>query len=164
MRGQGPLALCQGLSAGRWQSADFTKGGSDGKESACIVGDLGSAPGLGRSPGEGNGDPLQYSCLESSVDRGAWQATVHGVLKSQSHRTTVPFPELQSLSALPVCPRPETRQKGSPGVIIFVFPYICSSGKKKKKENHCNLCKIKGWYKNAQHLPSLRFQPIKLYY
>ena len=47
-------------------------GGSDGKESACNVGDLGSIPGLGRSPGEGNGNPLQYSCLENSVDRGAW--------------------------------------------------------------------------------------------
>ena len=46
------------------------------------VGDLGSIPGLGRSPGEGNGNPLQYSCLEISMDRGAWQATVHGVAKS----------------------------------------------------------------------------------
>ena len=57
-------------------------GGSDSKESACNVGDLGSIPGLGRSSGEGNGNPLQYSCLEKSVDRGAWQATVHGVSKS----------------------------------------------------------------------------------
>ena len=47
--------------------------------SACSVGDLGSIPGLGRSPGEGNGNPLQYSCLENPMDRGAWQATVHGV-------------------------------------------------------------------------------------
>ena len=51
----------------------------DGKESACSVGDLGSIPGLGRPPREGNGNPLQYSCLENLVDRGAWQATVHGV-------------------------------------------------------------------------------------
>ena len=57
-------------------------GGSDGKESACIVGDLGSNPGLGRSPGEGNGNPLQYSCLESPVDSRAWLAAVHGVTKS----------------------------------------------------------------------------------
>ena len=57
-------------------------GGSDGKESACNAGDLGSIPGLGRSPGEGNGNPLQYSSLENSMDRGAWQATVHGVTKS----------------------------------------------------------------------------------
>ena len=47
-------------------------GGSDGKASACNAGDPGSIPGLGRSPGEGNGDPLQYSCLENSMDRGAW--------------------------------------------------------------------------------------------
>ena len=57
-------------------------GGSDGKESACNEGDPGSIPGLGRSPGEGNGYPLQYSCLENSMDRGAWWATVHGVTKS----------------------------------------------------------------------------------
>ena len=59
-------------------------GGSDGKESACHVGDLGSIPGLGRSTGEGNDYPLQYSCLENSMDRGAWQPTVHGVAKSQT--------------------------------------------------------------------------------
>ena len=56
--------------------------GSAGKETACNVGDLGSIPGLGRSPGEGNGYPLQYSGLENSMDRGAWWATVHGVTKS----------------------------------------------------------------------------------
>ena len=58
-------------------------GGSDGKESACNVGDLGSIPQSGRYPGEGNGYPLQYSCLESPMDRGAWWATVYGVSKSQ---------------------------------------------------------------------------------
>ena len=52
---------------------------SIGKESACSAGGLGLIPGLGRSPGEGNGNPLQYSCLESLLDRGAWQATVHGL-------------------------------------------------------------------------------------
>ena len=57
-------------------------GSSDGKESACSVGDLDSVPGSGRSPGEGYGYPLQYSCLENSKDRGAWQAIVHGVAKS----------------------------------------------------------------------------------
>ena len=46
--------------------------------------DVGSTPGSGRSPGVGNGNPLQYSCLENSVDRGAWQAAVHGVMKSQT--------------------------------------------------------------------------------
>ena len=51
---------------------------SAGKESACSAGDPDSIPGWGRSPGEGNGNPLQYSCLENPTDRGAWQATVHG--------------------------------------------------------------------------------------
>ena len=53
--------------------------GSEGKESACNAGDLGLIPGLGRSPGEGNGYPLQYSCLENSLNRRAWQGTVHGL-------------------------------------------------------------------------------------
>ena len=57
-------------------------GGSAGKESACNVGDLGSIPALGTSPGEGHGNPLQYSGLENYMDRGAWQAAVHGVTKS----------------------------------------------------------------------------------
>ena len=59
-------------------------GGSDNKESACNAGDLGSIPGLGRSPGEGNGYPLQYSYLENSMDKGAWWAgvRVRGVTKS----------------------------------------------------------------------------------
>jgi len=57
-------------------------GDSDSKESTCNAGDLGSIPGLGRSPGEGNSHPLQYSGLENSMDRGAWQATVHGVTNS----------------------------------------------------------------------------------
>ena len=56
--------------------------GSDGKESAGNAGDLGSTPGSGRSPGEGNGNPLQDSCLESPMDRGAWWAIVHAVAKS----------------------------------------------------------------------------------
>ena len=59
-------------------------GGSDGKESACNAGDLGLISGLGRSPGEGNGNPLQYSCLENSMEKGAWWTTVHGVAKSQT--------------------------------------------------------------------------------
>ena len=59
-------------------------GGSEVKASACNVGDLGSIPGLGRSPGEGNGNPLQYSCLENSMDGGAWWAIVHGLAKSRT--------------------------------------------------------------------------------
>ena len=58
--------------------------GSEVKVSACNAGDLRSIPGLGRSPGEGNGNPLQYSCLENPMDGGAWWATVHGVAKSRT--------------------------------------------------------------------------------
>ena len=54
------------------------------KEFTCSAGDLGLIPGSGKSPGEGNAYPLQYSCLENSMDRGAWRATVHGVAKSQT--------------------------------------------------------------------------------
>ena len=59
-------------------------GGSDGKSSACKAGDLGSIPGSGISSEEGNGTPLQDSCLENPMDGGAWWATVHGVAKSQT--------------------------------------------------------------------------------
>ena len=59
-------------------------GGSNGKESTCNAGDLGSIPGSGRSPRGGNGNPLQYSCLEDSMDRGAWQTAVHRIAKSQT--------------------------------------------------------------------------------
>ena len=59
-------------------------GGSEVKASASNAGDQGSIPGLGRSPGEGNGNPLQYSCLESPRDRGAWWAAVYGVVQSQT--------------------------------------------------------------------------------
>ena len=59
-------------------------GGSEDKTSACNAGDPGSIPGLGRSPGEGNGNPLQYSYLENPMDRGAWRAIVHGVAKSRT--------------------------------------------------------------------------------
>ena len=59
-------------------------GGSDDKEFTCNAEDLGSIPGMGRFPGEGNGYPLQYSWLENSMDRGAWWAMAHGVTKSQT--------------------------------------------------------------------------------
>ena len=59
-------------------------GGSDGKESTCNSGDLGLIPGSGRFPGEGDGNPLQYSLLENPMDRGAWQAVVHRVTKIQT--------------------------------------------------------------------------------
>ena len=64
----------------QWWPLDVVfPGGTDGKESACSAGDLGSIPVLGRSPGEGKGNPLLYSCPENPMDRGAWRATVHGV-------------------------------------------------------------------------------------
>ena len=81
-------------------------GSSDGKVSAYNAGDPGSIPGSERSPGEGNGNPLQYSCLENPMDRGAWEATVHGVTKSQtrlsdftyfSYLFHVSFPRLSKL-------------------------------------------------------------------
>ena len=59
-------------------------GGSDGKESVCNAGDTDSIPGSGRSHEEGNGNPLQYSCLGNRMDRGAWRATVHGVAESDT--------------------------------------------------------------------------------
>ena len=67
--------------------------GSDSKESACNAGDLGSIPGLGRSPSGGHGNPLQYSYIENPMNRGSWQATVHGITK-ELHMTK----QLSSLS------------------------------------------------------------------
>ena len=80
----------------RWNlvhvKSDLTRpqssGGSDGKVSASSAGDPGSIPGSGRRPGEGNGDPVHYSCLENPMDRTAWQATVHGVTKSWTRLST----------------------------------------------------------------------------
>ena len=66
----------------------MSPGSSDSKESACNAGDPGLIPGSGRSPEEGNGNPLQYSCLEIPMDGGAWQATYYGVSKSP---TLLPF-------------------------------------------------------------------------
>ena len=68
----------------------MASGSSVGKESACNAGDPGSIPGLGRSPGEGNGNPLQYSCLENPMDRGAWRTTVHGVARVGHDLATKP--------------------------------------------------------------------------
>ena len=74
-----PLSLCIWLPP----SMGFP-GGSDGKESTCNAGDLGFISRSGRSPGEENGNPLQYSCLGNPMDSGAWWATVNGVTKSQT--------------------------------------------------------------------------------
>ena len=72
-----------GWATHKLENSDFPCS-SVGKESACSARDLGSIPGLGRSPGEGNGNPLQYPCLENLMDSGAWWAAVHGVLKSRA--------------------------------------------------------------------------------
>ena len=80
--------IVDGVAESRTQLSDFNfhtfPGGSDGKDSACNEGDPGSIPESGRSPGEGNGNPLQYSCLENRTDRGAWRATLHGATKSRT--------------------------------------------------------------------------------
>ena len=74
--------------------------GSVGKESACNAGDQGLIPGLGGSSGEGNGNPLQYSCLENPMDRGAWQATVHGVARVGHDLASKPPPPPETLHTL----------------------------------------------------------------
>ena len=82
-----PSLLCRQHSQPPWFAQDQgSLGFPDGsvvKKPPVNAGDVGSIPGSGRCPGEGNGNPLQYSCLESPMDRGAWRATVHGVAKSQ---------------------------------------------------------------------------------
>ena len=81
--------------------------GSVGKESACDAGDTGDVgliPGLGRSPGEGNSNPLQYSCLKNPMGRGTWQATVHGVAESQTQLRDYHFslwPKAETLTDIP---------------------------------------------------------------
>ena len=75
----------------QWEIDVLSGGGSEDKAFACNAGDLGSIPGLGRSPGEGNGNPLQYSYLENPMDRGAWRATVHGVAKNQTRLSDFPL-------------------------------------------------------------------------
>ena len=71
----------------------LTPHSSVSKESTCNAGDAGLIPGSGRSPGEGNGNPLPYICLENPMDRGAWQATVHGVARVRRDLATKPPPQ-----------------------------------------------------------------------
>ena len=82
-------------------------GGSEVKASACNAGDLGSIPGSGRSPGEGNGNPLQYSCLENPMDGGAWWATVHGVAKSRTRLSDFTFTQMYPAPGLEQTDTPE---------------------------------------------------------
>ena len=81
-------------------------GGSDDKESACNAGDLASIPGSGRSPGRENGYPLQHSCLENRIDRGAWQATVHAATKSQTRLSDYHFTLHRDAALYPTQIRP----------------------------------------------------------
>ena len=89
---------------------DLVLGGSDSKESAFDAGDLGSIAGSGRSPGEGNGNPLQYYCLENPMDRGGWEATAHRVTKSQTWLKQLSM--LQFMGSQIVGHDLETRQYG----------------------------------------------------
>ena len=90
-------------------------GGSDGKASACNVGDPGSIPGSGRSPGEGNGNPFQYSCLVNPMDGGALWATVHGVAKNQTRLS-----DFTSLLHINACGLPLTMPCSLSGNVWFI--------------------------------------------
>ena len=96
----------------------------DSKGSACSARDLGLNPGMGRSPGEGNGNPLQYSCLKNSMDRGAWKAIIHAVAKSQTrlnNRVTIGFLSVpMSCTWLQQAPHiwSSRRGKGCPFVLL----------------------------------------------
>ena len=91
------------------------RGGSDGEESACKVGNLGLTPGSGRSPERGHGNPLQYSCLENPRGRGAWRATVHGVAKSWTRLNAASAAAAKSLQSCPTLSDPiDGSPPGSP--------------------------------------------------
>ena len=104
------LSLCLFWSATLHITPGFPAG-SDGKASASNAGDPGSFPGLGRSPGGGNGNPLQYSFRESPMDGGAWSGTVHGVTKSQTCLSdfTFTFSSCPRRTRVPQCPRPQSQ-------------------------------------------------------
>ena len=88
---------------------------SNGKASVYNVGDLGSIPGLGRSPGEGNDNPLQYSCLENPMEGGAWSASVHGVTKSGTRLSDFTFKQGKLRACLlPVLSESESEVAQSP--------------------------------------------------
>ena len=111
--------------------------GSDGKESACNARDPGSLPGLGRSPGEGNGYPLQYSCLENPMDIGAWWATLHGFTKNRTHfhfsNQCVPYnPAIPPLGVYLTDNMVYVHQKTYAGMFI-VFLFIIAQSK------HCTM-------------------------
>ena len=89
--GMGSLVGCRLWGRTESDTTEATQQYSSvGRESACNAGDTGSIPGSGRSPAEGNGNPLQYSCLENPMDRGAWQATIHGVARVRHDLAILP--------------------------------------------------------------------------
>ena len=130
----------------------LSAGSSGGRESACSAGDLGSIPGLGRSPGEGDDNPLKYSCLENPMDRGAWWATVYRLAKSQTrltdtdthtHTHTHTHPPLMLVSVLPLLLSsskwfstllPEQHfQKPDPASLLLIILQTCHSHKIKAR-------------------------------
>ena len=94
-------------------------GGSEVKASAYSVGDLGSIPGSGRSPGERNGNPLQYFCLENPMDGGAWWATVHGVTKSRTRLSNLTNLTFQGTIRFPILPFSKWE------CLILLLFYLC---------------------------------------
>ena len=109
---------------------------SNGKESACKAGDLGSVPGLGRFPGEGNGSPLQYSYLENPIDRGAWQVTVPGVAKSRSWLSDFHFTWLQPVEYM----HAEWWYEGITGTKELAEERIEAKGKREKGNIYPSEC------------------------
>ena len=98
--------------------------GFPSEASACNVGDLGSIPELGRSPGEGNGNPFQYSCLENPMDRGAWQATIHGVAKSRTQLRDFTFFHFGHQK----CPHVLGIQNNPCGQTVLQLPWLAKLG------------------------------------
>ena len=131
----GPPLLSAEEVMNEWMNRPWTgrtlksfPGGSDGKEPACNAGDRGSVPGLGKSPGEGNGNPLQYSYLENPMDRGAWWATVQGVAKSQTRLNDFYFTgrTLSTCAHLPVSSKRHCWISG-PTLYLITSHYIIYS-------------------------------------
>ena len=123
-------------------------GGSEVNASACNAGDLGSIPGSGRSPGEGNGNPLQYSCLENPMDGGAWWATVHRVAKSQTRLSNFTHSLTQTLAGAAY---PGSWLLGYLALTVWSGPRVllfsCSLGSALKHLTSCPFFKnLKGYY------------------
>ena len=125
-------------------------GGSDDKESTCNAGGLGSTPGSGTSPRRGNGNPLQYPCLENPMDRGAWWATVHGRNK-QSHLSHRIFQCLCDSSLTNACDflLPQLCTKNHEAILA------CTNLKSRRKKNHGQVTEESAVF-TCQNHPSLR--------